>query len=160
MIRGKESPILPIVIKCNTPDEAKRALTLQGVFELLGSEKDPEAFAAAIARSDQISDLFSAGPFYPVYEGKDDRAIYRNLFVAYPFSYFKRPNDRSSDVSNQVHGQFYPKYRKFLSIKDALVYMVLRGNFTKMKVLGLSSEGALTWHSLYVHSKLRVGPFS
>ncbi|KAJ7500688.1 hypothetical protein B0H11DRAFT_1908568 [Mycena galericulata] len=79
------SPILPIVIKCNTHGEAKKAAGLHAVLEHLRSETaqdNPQDFAKAIANSNHILPLFpSGGPFYAVYSGKNERAIYLNLFV-------------------------------------------------------------------------------
>ncbi|KAJ7442206.1 hypothetical protein B0H11DRAFT_1929717 [Mycena galericulata] len=79
------SPILPIVIKCNTHGEAKKAAGLHAVLEHLRSETaqdNPQDFAKAIANSNQILPLFpSGGPFYAVDSGKNERAIYLNLFV-------------------------------------------------------------------------------
>ncbi|KAJ7447385.1 hypothetical protein B0H11DRAFT_1929744 [Mycena galericulata] len=132
------SPILPIVIKCKTHQEAKTAAGLHAVFEQLGSETaqdNPQDFAKAIANSNHISPLFPSGaPFYAVYVGKNERAIYLKF----------------SDFEHQVHGQFSPKYAHFRSIKQALVYMVLQGNEGQMKRLGL--YGGLTF--LVMHSKL------
>ncbi|KAJ7166365.1 hypothetical protein C8R43DRAFT_192860 [Mycena crocata] len=135
------SPIMPIIIKCTSVPEANAAAGLQKVFNKLdcqNAEGNPEAFAVALAQSNQISDLFATqGPFYAVYNGKSERAIYVRDFSA---------------VEAQVHDHLFAKHHRFESIKDALAYMVLKGNLAKMKELGLytSKSGSLhipnSWH--------------
>ncbi|KAJ7082615.1 hypothetical protein C8R43DRAFT_1169716 [Mycena crocata] len=119
-------PIMPIIIKCTSVPEANAAAGLQKVFNKLdcqNAEGNPEAFAVALAQSNQISDLFATqGPFYAVYNGKSERAIYVRDFSA---------------VEAQVHDHLFAKHHRFESIKDALAYMVLKGNLAKMKELGL-----------------------
>ncbi|KAJ7728392.1 hypothetical protein B0H16DRAFT_1470563, partial [Mycena metata] len=89
--------------------EANAAFGLDRLLYRLGydkAEKDPQTFAKEIAASTQISDIFAtAGPFYAVYQGKTQRAIYVRNYT---------------DVEAQVHDFMYPKYRKFDSIKEAL----------------------------------------
>ncbi|KAJ7444119.1 hypothetical protein B0H11DRAFT_1931281 [Mycena galericulata] len=120
------SPILPIIIKCTSHPEANAAFGLQNLFKRFGhdkAEQQPEDFAREISASRQILDLFAAsGPFYAVYKGKGSRAIYVKNY----------PQD-------QVHGVVSPKFQRFESIKDALVYMVLRGDKSRMVQLGLYS---------------------
>jgi hypothetical protein len=75
---------MPIIIKSTNEAEAKAALDLHALFKRLNLsnvEEQPETFAQAIAQSAQISDIFATqGPFYAVYNGKTQRAIYvRNL---------------------------------------------------------------------------------
>ncbi|KAJ7074938.1 hypothetical protein B0H15DRAFT_806525 [Mycena belliarum] len=115
---------MPIVVKCNSLVEANAALGLQAIFKRLGCEKadqQPEVFARAVASSTQIPDLFATqGPFYAVYNGKTQRAIFvRNR----------------KDYEAQVHGHMYAKHRRFETIKEALVYMILKGDMAKMRTL-------------------------
>lgn len=75
---------MPIVVKCNSVAEANAAFGLQNVFKRLNHEtadENPQRFAQALAGSNQISDLFATpGPFYAVWGGKTEQAIYvRNL---------------------------------------------------------------------------------
>jgi hypothetical protein len=72
---------MPIVIKCNSTAEANAAYGLQAVFKRLKcdmADEAPEAFSKALfATAQTISDLFATqGPFYAVYNGKSQRAIY------------------------------------------------------------------------------------
>lgn len=80
MTGGRHSPVLPIVIKCTSTAEANAAFGLDRLLYRLGydkAEKDPQTFAKEITASTQISDIFAtAGPFYAVYQGKTQRAIY------------------------------------------------------------------------------------
>ncbi|KAJ7627894.1 hypothetical protein B0H17DRAFT_1150811 [Mycena rosella] len=123
LVGGASAPVMPIVIKCTSEPEAKAALGLQPLFKKLGSEtanERPEDFATALAESSQISDIFATqGPFYAVYLGKTQRAIYVRTF---------KP---------QVHEFMFAKFRRLESIKEALVYMVLKGNMQKMSAMGL-----------------------
>ncbi|KAJ7041255.1 hypothetical protein C8F04DRAFT_1177438 [Mycena alexandri] len=127
---SRDAPLMPIIIKSTTAAEANTALGLQAIFKRLGLDKveaDPEAFAQSLAASNQISDVFAtAGPFYAVYRGKTQRAIYVRKF---------------KDVEEQVHDNQYAVYHRFEFIKDALVYMVLRGNVPRMRLLGLYPKG-------------------
>ncbi|KAJ6453272.1 hypothetical protein DFH09DRAFT_1117382 [Mycena vulgaris] len=122
--RPRSSPIMPIIIKCCSTAEANAAFGLQPVFKRLNYEKadeDPEAFARALAGSTQIPDLFATqGPFYAVYHGKTERAIYVRNF---------------KPVQDQIHDNMYAKYHRFETIKDALVYMVLKGDRQRMEKL-------------------------
>ena len=72
---------MPIVIKCTTAEEANDALILHTVLNQLqcNAETDQEMFAKALAAaSDRIAQLFTAsGPFYAVYHGKTQKAIFR-----------------------------------------------------------------------------------
>ncbi|KAJ6521410.1 hypothetical protein B0H19DRAFT_1068725 [Mycena capillaripes] len=123
----KDAPIMPIVIKSTNAAEATAALDLHKIFQRLDVDKveeQPDAFARAIAGSGQISDIYAtSGPFYAVYRGKTERAIYVRNF--------------KPDVEAQVHDNNFAKYHRFESIKEALVYMVLKGNLQRMRDLGL-----------------------
>ncbi|KAJ6450340.1 hypothetical protein C8R47DRAFT_1230301 [Mycena vitilis] len=125
--RAREAPIMPIVIKSTNSAEAQAALGLDPILKRLHVDtvdQQPETVAVAIAHSDQISDVFAPrGPFYAVYNGKTERAIYVRNFTP--------------DVQAQVHDHLYAKHHRFESIKEALVYMVLKGNLQKMQELGL-----------------------
>ncbi|KAJ7016999.1 hypothetical protein C8F04DRAFT_1339618 [Mycena alexandri] len=127
---AKDAPVMPIIIKSTTTAEANAALGLQPILKNLGLdsvEADPDAFAQSLATSNQISDVFTtAGPFYAVYRGKTQRAIYVRKF---------------KDVEEQIHDNQYAVYHRFEFIKDALVYMVLRGNVPRMRLLGLYPKG-------------------
>ncbi|KAJ7199090.1 hypothetical protein C8J57DRAFT_1262047 [Mycena rebaudengoi] len=118
--------ILPIAIKCTSRAEANSALDLHKIFKHYNStqaEENPELFAKAIAGSTQISDSFAtSGPFYAVYDGKTESAIYVRGF---------------SDAETQVQNLHIAKLGRFESIKDALVFMILKGDLERMVHLGL-----------------------
>ncbi|KAJ7698916.1 hypothetical protein B0H17DRAFT_1129470 [Mycena rosella] len=120
------APVMPIIIKCTGEEEGKHMLNLQQVFEGLNHhevDSKPEIFAKAIMDSTEINKLLTMkGPFYAVYRGKTQRAIYVRNYA---------------EVENQVHNYTYPKFHRFESIKEALVYMVLKGDISRMKALGL-----------------------
>ncbi|KAJ7192143.1 hypothetical protein C8J57DRAFT_1548074 [Mycena rebaudengoi] len=126
LLRTAISSVLPIVIKCTSKAEANAALDLHKVFQYhkhSQADQQPETFAKAIAASVQVTDLFATtGPFYAVYNGKTESAIYvRNL----------------SDAEKQVLDYPHANAHWFGSIKDALVYMILQGDMNKMQALAL-----------------------
>ncbi|KAJ6517028.1 hypothetical protein DFH09DRAFT_1099209 [Mycena vulgaris] len=112
---------MPIVIKCTSGAEANTALGLQPVFKKLGCEtadEHPREFASALMASNQISDIFATtGSFYAVYKGKTERAIYVRNF---------------SDVEKQIHNNHWAKHHRFETLKEALVYMVFKGDLTQV----------------------------
>ncbi|KAJ7852695.1 hypothetical protein B0H14DRAFT_2580863 [Mycena olivaceomarginata] len=116
---GNQAPILPIVIKCTSMNEASAILDLHSILD-----SNQEMFAKALAQSNQIANFTTIGPFYAVYRGKTrPRMIYvQNYHV---------------DVEPQVHGYPYAKFHRFDTLKDALVYMILKGDITTMKNWGL-----------------------
>ncbi|KAK7008491.1 hypothetical protein R3P38DRAFT_2791399 [Favolaschia claudopus] len=71
---------VPIVIKCKDAQEAQTAFQLHSILVQLGlntADSGPELVAQNISQSEQISKVFPAGgPFYAVYNGKTERAIY------------------------------------------------------------------------------------
>ncbi|KAJ6543718.1 hypothetical protein DFH09DRAFT_1088584 [Mycena vulgaris] len=131
--QSRLSPVMPIIIKCTSEDEAKIVLDLQQVFEELNhheAESKPDMFAKAIMAFTRLSDPFSIkGPFYAVYRGKTQKAIYVRRYLI--------EQSNSGDVESQVHDYDYAKFHRFETIQEALVYMVLKGDLTKMKTLGL-----------------------
>ncbi|KAJ7150560.1 hypothetical protein C8R43DRAFT_1128033 [Mycena crocata] len=118
------APIMPIVIKCTSTAEANAAMGLQPLFRRFNCHKvdeEPEVFAKALLRARDIPDLFAAqGPFYAVWRGKTQRAIYVKDFI---------------EVEKQIHDYSYPKWRKFASITEALVFMVMKGDPDKTLAL-------------------------
>ncbi|KAJ7898785.1 hypothetical protein B0H13DRAFT_804679 [Mycena leptocephala] len=127
LVGSSSSPIFPIVIKCNSNAQANEACGIHTIFESLGyhtAEKHPDAFAMAIASSGVAEVFQTNGPFYAVYRGRE-----RGIFLNYP------------DVEAQVHDFIHPRFRKFENIRDALVYMILKGDVTKMQELGLYPKG-------------------
>ncbi|KAJ7690404.1 hypothetical protein B0H17DRAFT_1134423 [Mycena rosella] len=124
--QSRTAPVMPIIIKCTSEEEGKHMLNLQQVFEGLNHhevDSKPEIFAKAIMDSTEINELVTMkGPFYAVYRGKTQRAVYVRNYA---------------EMENQVHDYTYPKFHRFESIKEALVYMVLKGDITRMKALGL-----------------------
>jgi hypothetical protein len=76
---GNQAPILPIVIKCTSMNEASAILDLHSILGELGYDADSnqEMFAKALAQSNQIANFTTIGPFYAVYRGKTrPRMIY------------------------------------------------------------------------------------
>ncbi|KAJ7031790.1 hypothetical protein C8F04DRAFT_1262650 [Mycena alexandri] len=145
LTNSPSSPIMPIVIKCTTNAEANTAYGLHAVFKNLECEtanNRPEAFAKSIAMSSEIPDLFAtAGPFYAVYKGRQ-RAIYVKSF---------------EDCQAQIHDFHYPRFHAFMDIKEALVYMILKGNIEKMKELGLYSRaGVPSGRTMYTNVRSRA----
>ncbi|KAJ7210622.1 hypothetical protein C8J57DRAFT_1257187 [Mycena rebaudengoi] len=126
LARSRTSPIMPIIIKCTSKAEANSALDLHKIFKKNNhtqADQQPEVFAKALAESLQISDLFATtGSFYAIYNGKSERVIIVRNYA---------------DVVAQVHGYQFAKFRKFETIKDAIIYMVLKGDLEKMRTLGL-----------------------
>ncbi|KAJ7076805.1 hypothetical protein C8R43DRAFT_966011 [Mycena crocata] len=145
--RTESHAIMPIIIKCTSAAEANAALGLQPIFKQLNCDKvdeNPEAFARAVAGSSQITDLFATnGPFYAVYDGLTERAIYVRNF---------------GDVQLQIQNYQDAKYKAFDTIKHALVYMLLKGNQEQMEKLTFDGKGpsVSTWRkSKKIHSHIR-----
>ncbi|KAJ7285548.1 hypothetical protein C8J57DRAFT_1215958 [Mycena rebaudengoi] len=104
--------------------EVNAALDLHKVFQYhkhSQADQQPETFAKLIGASVQVADLFATtGPFYVVYNGKTESAIYvRNL----------------SDAEKQVLDCPHANAHWFWSIKDASGYMILQGDMNKIKAL-------------------------
>ncbi|KAJ7185966.1 hypothetical protein C8R46DRAFT_1025887 [Mycena filopes] len=123
------SPRMPIVFKCTNQDEAMLVLKLQPVLEQLHHHKvdeAPDIFAKKLSVMDDKIVSTIPGPFYAVYRGKTQQAIFVGNY---------------SDVETQVHDYMPAKFRRFETIKDAMVYMVLKGDIEKMQELGLYPSG-------------------
>ncbi|KAJ7261220.1 hypothetical protein C8J57DRAFT_1232765 [Mycena rebaudengoi] len=104
--------------------EVNAALDLHKVFQYhkhSQADQQPETFAKLIGASVQVADLFATtGPFYVVYNGKTESAIYvQNL----------------SDAEKQVLDCPHANAHWFWSIKDASGYMILQGDMNKIKAL-------------------------
>ncbi|KAF8217938.1 hypothetical protein K438DRAFT_1747187 [Mycena galopus ATCC 62051] len=48
------------------------------------------------------------------------------------------------DVQNQVHDHWFAEYRRFESIKEALIYMILKGDSRAMEQLNLFPKNSLS----------------
>ncbi|KAJ7031786.1 hypothetical protein C8F04DRAFT_1262644 [Mycena alexandri] len=141
---GSCSPILPIIIKCTTSAEATAACDIHNVLKrnTADAQDQSEAFAKSVAASRQIPELFTtSGPFYAVCKGRK-RGIYVSTCEL-------ETDDGLPDPKPGCHA--------FVDIKEALVYMILKGNIEKMKELGLYSRaGVPSGRTMYTNVRSRA----
>ncbi|KAJ7235934.1 hypothetical protein C8J57DRAFT_1248037 [Mycena rebaudengoi] len=102
---------MPILIKCTSKAGANAALDLHKIFKKnnhLQADHQPEVFARALVESLQFQTCLQ----------------HQAHFMC-------------SDVETQVHGYMWAKFHWFDTIKDTIIYMVLKGDIEKMQMLGL-----------------------
>ncbi|KAJ7128191.1 hypothetical protein C8R43DRAFT_957675 [Mycena crocata] len=129
---------MPIVIKCTSTAEANAAMGLQPLFRRFNCHKvdeEPEVFAKALLRQEIFPTcLRHKGPFM----------LFGEDFI---------------EVEKQIHDYSYPKWRKFASITEALVFMVMKGDPDKTLALINASHFAEIYTyqktSSLVHSHIR-----
>ncbi|KAJ7256721.1 hypothetical protein C8J57DRAFT_1235585 [Mycena rebaudengoi] len=107
LTRSMTSPIMPIIIKCTSRAEANAALDLHKIFKQNNH-----------TQADHEPEVFA-------------RALADSLQIS------DLNSSISADVENQVHGYRWAKFHCFDNIKDAIIYMVLKGDIERMEMLGL-----------------------